>query len=195
MYAAVLVAMAGSAHVKNFVYASYHSITFLLPRKEPFRMRTITLLLIFTSLSPHGAAEKSAGLVLPAKRVERRSASPRATDTSRIIFEVFKDFNVPPGQSTGFDAVSDYAGAEKASVAIQCPSSTDLRNIQMQFLWTMEPAEFYAGTDFANGVGLAFTNMGGVVISVFGSSLHVEVKNSGTVPVSCNQLTIYAVVH
>ena len=158
-------------------------------------MRTTTLILVFASLLPLGATEKNAGLVLPAKRIERKSASPRTTDTSRILFEIFKDFSVPPGQSTGFDAVSDYTGAEKASVAIQCPTSTDLRNVQLQFFWMMEPAEFYAGTEFVNGLGLAFTNMGGAVISVFGSSLHVEVKNSGTVPVSCNQLTIYAVIH
>jgi len=149
---------------------------------------------VATLLLPLCAAEKDAGVSLPKAKIERKQLRPRTTETSPI-FEVFKDFTVPPGQSIGFDAMSDYTGADKASIAVQCPSSTDLRNVQLQFSWTMSIADWYVGTEFVNGTTLAFTNMGGAVVAVFGSSLHVEVKNNGTLPVACNQLTIYAIVH
>lgn len=39
---------------------------------------------------------------------------------------------------------SDFTGADKASIAIQCPTPTDLRNVQLLFFWTMETADWEA---------------------------------------------------
>jgi hypothetical protein len=154
----------------------------------------LIVILISSLLLPLCAQQKDAGMLLLAPKVEPKHITPRATDASHSIFEVYKSFTVPPGQSISFDAISDYTGADRASIAIQCPASTDLRNVQLLFFWTMEMADWYVGTDFVNGNLLAFTNMGGAVTTVFGSRLRVEVKNNGTLPAACNQLMIYAVV-
>ena len=140
----------------------------------------LKVVLVFPLLLPLCAEQQNPGMSLPTT-TERRQA-PRATDTSRSIFEVFKNFTLSPGQSLGFDAVSDYTGADKAAVAIQCPASTDLRNVQLQFFWKFEGADFYAGTDFVNGTSLAHPNMGGAVVAVFGSSLRIEVKTTAHFP-------------
>jgi hypothetical protein len=152
------------------------------------------LALVFLLLLPLCAQQKDAGASLPATNVQRKQTLPRAADTS-VIVEVFKNFTVAPGQSVAFDAVSDFTRADKANVGIQCPASTDLHNVQLQFFWTLPGADFYVGTDFANGTSLAFTNMGGAVVAVFGSSLRILVMNKGTVAAQCNQLSIYALVH
>src|SRR5690348_2509576 len=107
------------------------------------------LAFVFPLLLPLCAEQKQAGASLPATNVQRKQTLPRAAETS-VIAEVFKNFTVPPGQSVAFDAVSDFTRADKASIAIQCPASTDLSNVQLQFFWTVQGADFYVGTDFAN---------------------------------------------
>ncbi len=115
--------------------------------------------------------------------------------TSLSNFEIFTGLTIQPGQTLNLFGILDWTGADTASIAIACPTSTSLQNTQVLVYWQM-PAftNTYTATSGLLGSNLLFTNMGGGVVPVFGNFFGLQVKNTGSAVVACDQLTVYGVV-
>jgi hypothetical protein len=90
-------------------------------------------------------------------------------------------------------SISDYTGAERVSITIGCDSS--LKDVALVVYWSTSIATIPIGTSVITSDSLLFTNAGGAVVPVFGQQFQIEVRNGGSTPVSCPQLSAYAVVH
>jgi hypothetical protein len=117
---------------------------------------------------------------------ERAAADPTLTS-----FEVVKTFTVAAGQTVGMKSNSDWTGGSEVSISINCAS---VANIRVYALWTVPIADFFTGTDIIAADKFAFTNQGGGIVPVHGTQLQVQVRNTGTADVSCDQLVVYGTV-
>jgi hypothetical protein len=115
--------------------------------------------------------------------------------TSLTLFEASGSFTIAPNSFYRFNSTADYTGADTVAVAVECPTGTSLKNILITTSWGNSLATFLTLTDAIVGSDFVLSNMGGGVVSVFGSELMVQIVNTGTTPVSCDQMTTYAVVH
>lgn len=110
-------------------------------------------------------------------------------------FEAFTNLVVQPGQYAVLTSTLDWTGAVQASVAIECPASTSLQNVQIAVEWAMPAyAGFWTATSVIAGNTLLLPNMGGAVVPAFGNQLQILLINSGTTTVTCDQLTVYALL-
>jgi hypothetical protein len=92
-------------------------------------------------------------------------------------------------------STSDYTGAEHVSVAIECPTGNSLQNVSITVWWGNSLALYLSATDVISSGSFAYRNVGGAVVPVYGPQIMMQVTNAGTTPVSCDQVTTYAVVH
>ena len=114
---------------------------------------------------------------------------------SLSAFEIFTGLSLTPGQTVTLFSSLDWTGAANASIAIACPTSTSLQNVQVVVYWQMPAlSSTYTATNVLLGSNFAFKNMGGGVVPVFGNSFGMQVKNVGSTVVTCDQLTVYGVV-
>jgi len=115
--------------------------------------------------------------------------------SSLSVVEIFTGLTIAPGQTLNLFGNLDWTGAETASLAIACPTATPLTNIQVFVYWQM-PAftNTYVATSSLAASNFAFKNMGGSVVPVFGNYFGLQLRNSGTTTVNCDQLTMYGVV-
>jgi hypothetical protein len=114
----------------------------------------------------------------------RRDATPNLPSLS--AFDVYKNISLLPGQGLGFQALTDFTGADKVAIAIKCPPTTNLKNVAIVVSWGMPIADWLSTTDVILGSNFLFPNSGGAVVPAYGNILHVEVNNMGTTPVTCD---------
>jgi hypothetical protein len=122
------------------------------------------------------------------------AASPgrAAADPSLTNYELAKTFTVAAGQTVRVQSNSDWTGGNEVAISLNCAS---VANLRVYALWSVPNADFYSGTDILPGANFAFTNQGGGVVPVHGTQLMVQVRNTGTTDVSCDQIIIFGVVH
>jgi hypothetical protein len=111
------------------------------------------------------------------------------------MVDAFSNIVVQPGQSLPLVSAVDWTGADHVSIAIECPSSTSLQNVNIAVLWSMPVASNYTATDVISGKNLLVPNMGGAVVPVYGNLLGLGIINSGNTSIACDQVTVYGVVH
>jgi hypothetical protein len=114
---------------------------------------------------------------------------------SLSAYNVFQNLVIPPGQNLLLTSQQDWAGADHASVAIECPASTSLQKVGIVMTWTIPIANFYTITDVISGSNFLLQNQGGAVVPTYGNMLQIIVVNTGPATVACDQLTAYAIVH
>jgi hypothetical protein len=115
--------------------------------------------------------------------------------SSLSTFEIFTGLTIAPGQTLNLFGSLDWTGADSASIAIACPASTSLQNVQVLVYWNMPAlSSIYTATNVVLGSTFAFKNMGGEVVPVFGAFFGLQVKNASSTVVTCDQLTVYGVV-
>lgn len=147
-------------------------------------------------LAAWGAEEKTENPPTPAAKPSMKKSGARAaTDFSLSNIDSLIDFTIPPGQSVRLVGANDYTGADHVSIGMECPAGNPLTNIQILVWWGMPIANWLFVADVIKASTFVYLNMGGVVVPVYGPFIQVEARNVGTVPVSCHQLTVYAVVH
>jgi hypothetical protein len=143
------------------------------------------------------AAAMGSGVVVEAKPVSTKKAlAPRATtDPSLTLFGAVGAFTVAPGASFKITSQFNYTGADTLAVALECPTGTDLSKVGISAWWSNSFANNFTLTDVILGSDFFLSNMGGGTVPVYGTQLLLYVVNTGTAPISCDQLTTYAVVH
>jgi hypothetical protein len=116
---------------------------------------------------------------------------------SLSAFDAFSNVVVQPGQSVALTSTADWTGADHVSIAIECPTTTSLQNTAIAIQWAvpLSNAPYYTATDVIFGKNLLLANMGGAVVASYGNLLQLLVINNGTTSITCDQVTIYAVVH
>jgi hypothetical protein len=70
-----------------------------------------------------------------------------------------------------------------------------LQNVAITMWWGSPNAIYLTMTDVIVGSNFVLKNMGGSAVPVYGSQIQIQVVNTGSTPVSCDQVTTYAVVH
>jgi len=123
---------------------------------------------------------------------------PRDTNTnlpSLTNVESWTGITVAAGQSLMLTSQSDWTGASSVAIAIECPSSVSLKNAGIAVWWGISLAPNPTLTDVLVGSSFFVPNMGGAVTSAFGNKLQLQLVNTGTVSISCDQVTAYGVVH
>jgi hypothetical protein len=137
-----------------------------------------------------------AGTQLSKRAEPRPEAKPRDTNlTSLSAYEVFTNVTVAPGQSVTLTSQQDWTGADRISIAVQCPSSTSLAKVGIGVAWSIPIANYFALTDVILGSNFTLPYTGGGTSPAYGNQLQLVMVNTGSTTVSCNQLTAYAVVH
>jgi hypothetical protein len=135
----------------------------------------------------------------PMRAVARKGAKPKAatdsTNPSNTLYTASPSFTIPPGTSFKITSEYDYTGAAHVSVAIECPTGNSLQSVGIAVWWGNPLATYLTMTDYIPGNGFALSNMGGATVPVYGTQLVIQVVNAGPTPVSCDQVTTYAVVH
>jgi hypothetical protein len=165
-------------------------------------MRLLTLFgaaILFAGISPaEKPAEKREATPIPAAKPAGHSASPRtaaATSPSSAITDTWLTFTVQPGAVYKLTTTTDYTGADHISVAIECPVGNSLQPVSIAVFWANSVVPYFVQTDNILGSNFPLTNMGGAVVPVYGPTLLLEIVNSGTAAISCDQVTAYATVH
>jgi hypothetical protein len=110
------------------------------------------------------------------------------------VWAIWTGVTVAPGPYHLLTTTQDYTGAETLRVAIECPSSVNLKPVGIGVWWAVPNSNFTA-TDAILASGFLLQNMGGAVTQVYGNQLQLQVINTGSSPISCDQVTAYAVVH
>lgn len=161
------------------------------------KLLTLSLISAF-ALAAQDKEVKKTVEVRPVNRVAERLA-PQDTPTQNLpsltAIETFTSINVAAQDHASFIFKSDFTGAERASVSLLCASTTSLKSVGMVMYWTSSIADFWAVGGVILGGDLLFNNGGGAVVPVYGTRLQIDFVNTGTTPISCNQLMVYAVVH
>jgi hypothetical protein len=139
-------------------------------------------------LGPVGAAKST-----PAKTAGPRDAT--SNTSSLTLFGAVGAFTVAPGGTYKITSSYDYTGADTLAVAVECPSGNNLQNVGVTVWWGNSLAANLTLTDVILGSDFSLSYMGGGTVPVYGSQLLLQVVNIGTITVSCDQLTTYAVVH
>jgi hypothetical protein len=137
-------------------------------------------------------------LIPVAKPATAKTAGPRTATTntnSLMLFQAWGSFTLAPGSSLTLTSIYDYTGADTFAVAIECPSGNNLQNVALTVWWGNSLATYLTLTDVILGSDFVLPYMGGGTVPVYGSQVLVQVVNTGTAPVSCDQVTGYAVVH
>ena len=89
---------------------------------------------------------------------------------SLSAFNAFTNLVIPPGQAIPFTSGIDWTGADRASIAIECPPSTSLQKVQIVLQWALPAvAPNYTATDVILGSNLLLPNQGGAVVPVYGN--------------------------
>jgi hypothetical protein len=114
-----------------------------------------------------------------------------AADPSLTNYEVAKSFTVAAGQTVKVQSGSDWTGGSEVAVGLNCAA---VANLRVYALWSVAEADFYTATDTLLGSNFAFTNQGGGVVPVHGTILQLQVRNTGTTDVSCDQILVFGVV-
>ena len=127
-----------------------------------------------------------------AKRVGTRATT---NTPSLTLFQAWGNFTVAPGTAFKLLSTYDYTGADTLAVAIECPVGNNLQNVGITVWWGNSLATNITLTDVILGSDFVLSYMGGGTVPVYGSQLLMEVVNTGTTAVSCDQVTGYAVVH
>ena len=125
------------------------------------------------------------------------AARPRTTDSAATSYEAFGNFAVQAGQNLNLASTTDWTGATQVAIAVHCPSATSLQNVQILPYWgvNLDVAQVLTAADVILGKNLAFTNAGGSVVNAYGSQLVVQIRNTGTTAITCDQITFYGFVH
>lgn len=146
------------------------------------------------------AAQKGKPKVSVDQRVTRSAkakAGRKAAEAApNVITEVLgKGFTIEAGGSMTFDAVSDFIGAEKASIAVKAVAGSDIanQNFHIWVYWAMPDTDFWVANDAIIGDTFNFYIQGGGVVPVYGPELRLVLQNFGATPVTFDQLTVYAV--
>ena len=140
-------------------------------------------------------AQIAGHLASPQKR-STVALKPAATTLSSVtVYEAFTGLVIPGGQNLNLTSAQDWTGADHVSIAIECPGSTNLKNIALVVYWAIPIVNFYTLTDIIEGSNFLFTNQGGAVVPTYGNQLQVTVVNQGSNTIACDQLTIYAIAH
>ena len=161
-------------------------------------MRTLTIFAAAILCARISQAEKKEATPILASKPSGRSASPKTTATtspSSAISDTWLNFTVPPGTFYKLTSTTDYTGADHISVAIECPSGNSLQTVSITVWWANSVVPYFAQTDTILGSNFPLTNMGGAVVPVYGSTLLLEIVDTCTAAVSCDQVTTYAAVH
>ena len=114
-----------------------------------------------------------------------------ASDPSLTNYEVGKSFTVAAGQTVRVQSISDWTGGTDVAISLNCAVVTNLR---VYALWSLPGADLYSGTDILAGTNFAFTNQGGGLVPVHGTDLMIQVRNTGTTDVVCDQIMVYGVL-
>lgn len=109
--------------------------------------------------------------------------------------ESLTNFTVPPSGHMVFTGVLDYTGADQAHIAIECPPPNSLTNVALVVYWGNPQVSYLTATTVILGSNLLYKNMGGATVAAYGTALSIDIQNSGSTPVACDQMTVYAVVH
>jgi hypothetical protein len=167
--------------------------------KRKVRMKFLTIFTAALLCAKISLAEKKAEATpIPATKQAARAASPKTTATTSptlAVTDTWTSFTVAPGTYYSLTSKSDYSGTDHISIAIECPAGNSLQNVSITVWWANAIAPYFAQTDAILGSNFSLTNMGGAVVPVYGPTLLLEVVNSGTTAVSCDQVTTYGVVH
>jgi hypothetical protein len=118
-----------------------------------------------------------------------------SSNPSFTVSDTWTSITVAAGASYKLTSTNDYTGSEQVSIAIECPTAVSLQNVGITVWWGIPIAPFLTLTDVVAGSGFLLKNMGGGSVSVYGNQIMLQVVNTGTTAISCDQVTTYAVVH
>jgi hypothetical protein len=143
--------------------------------------------------------EKKGALPVEATKQTPRPARAKdslpSTNPSFSVTETWSSFTVQPGTPYKLSSATDYTGADHIAVAIECPTGSSPQSVVITVWWGNPNAIWLTLTDVILGNGFPLKNMGGGTVPAYGPQLQLQVVNTGTAPVSCDQVTTYAVVH
>jgi hypothetical protein len=169
------------------------------------KTHTLNILLLCLSLNPMLSAQEKvpmapSRILIDTKMLRRPQSTPKdasANLTSLTVSDAFANIVVQPGQTLPLVSVADWTGADHVSIAIECPASTSLQNSSIAVAWgvPLSNAPNYTVTDLILGKSFFLPNMGGAVVPVYGNQLGLIIVNAGTTTLTCDQVTVYGVVH
>lgn len=119
------------------------------------------------------------------------AAKPSAASLSYSTWEVYKFFNIGPGQAVNLDSGIDFYASDLVSVTIRAASgSVDLTDLEVLAYWSFPDADYWSVAETSHGLDFPFTNVGGAVFNVYGSQFRLRLVNNGTSTLSLAQVTI-----
>lgn len=141
------------------------------------------------------ATERSASTADPAAAPTIRS--PRSATDPTVISEIFQNIIVPPGNSIPLDSSIDYSSVGTVAVAVQCSgcssaaTSLGTSGLILQARWTVPNGALLVATENKAATTFAYWDAGGAIFNVYGPQFRLVLQNTGTQPISLQQITIF----
>lgn len=161
----------------------------------PFRAITLALVLGMSlhAQKPTTARDRPTAHAPRPRVTPKVTTSPSALTSTTISEVVAQNVTLAGGASQQFFAQSDFSGADKVALGFYATTDQDLSGTTYLVWWAPPGAPNYVVADYLLGNQFAFLNSGGVQVVPYGNQLMIEVRNTGTDPVTISQITAYAV--
>ena len=141
------------------------------------------------------ATERSAPVQDEVQRAARKTAKDGLDST--VVSEVFESIVITPGRNVPLDSTMDYSTVSTVAVTVQCSGCTSAATslgtcgLVLQARWTVPNAELVVATENKPASAFPYWDAGGAVFNVYGPQFRLVLQNTGSQPISLQQVTLF----
>jgi hypothetical protein len=141
------------------------------------------------------ATRKKTTAEAPKARPIAKSISPATVSSTALSEMIASNLTLAPGADQFVYAKTDFTGADDIRIGFYADASQDLSKTKYVTWWAIPNNASYNAADYWDGTSFAYLNSGSFQVSTFGNQFALEIKNTGTNPITFTQITLWANAH